>query len=128
MYTTLSSISKGNLLLDLRIVNSKVFPRFGMNKNFKKTLFTGDLRLGITLAVILIPLAIAYKIIAKLPSVYNLYSEIFLYGLSVFSSSNTVLVWTNGANHFRNVLISSEEVETFPKISILKFDIQLFWK
>ena len=99
-----------------------------MNKNFKKTLFTGDLRLGISLAVILIPLAIAYIIIAKLPSVYNLYSEIFLYSLSVFSSSNTVLIWTKGGNNFRNVLISSEEVETFPKISILKFDIQLFWK
>ena len=98
-----------------------------MDKNFKKTLFTGDLRLGITLVVILIPRAIAYKIIAKLPSVYNLYSEIFLYGLSVFSSSNTVLVWTKSANHFRNVLISSEEVETFPKISILKFYIKLFW-
>tara|TARA_S200000501_G_scaffold220964_1_gene207335 strand:+ start:5112 stop:5279 length:168 start_codon:yes stop_codon:yes gene_type:complete len=55
-----------------------------MDKNFKKTLFTGDLRLGITLVVILIPRAIAYKIIAKLPSVYNLYSKIFLYGLSVF--------------------------------------------
>ena len=98
-----------------------------MDKNLKKSLFTGDLRLGITLAVILIPLAIAYKIIAKIPSFYNLYSEIFLYGLSIFSSSNSVLVRTKGANHFRNVMISSVEVETFPKISILKFDIQLFW-
>ena len=63
-----------------------------MDKNFKKTHFTGDLSLGITLAVKLIPHAIAYKIIAKLPSVYNLYSEIFLISLSVFLSSNTVLV------------------------------------
>jgi SulP family sulfate permease len=53
------------------------FPFLHWLPNYKKTDFSKDLVAGLTVAVILIPQAMAYAMIAGLPPVYGLYAAIF---------------------------------------------------
>lgn len=55
----------------------KILPFLQWLPNYKKTDFSKDLVAGLTVAIILIPQAMAYAMIAGLPPVYGLYASIF---------------------------------------------------
>lgn len=57
-------------------VFSRLFPIFKTLTGYNKALFLNDLTSGITVAVLVVPQAMAYAIIAGLPPIYGLYAAL----------------------------------------------------
>ncbi len=70
-----------------------IFPLFGWLKDYQRDTFISDLMAGIIVAIMLIPQAMAYALLAGLPAEYGLYASIlplFLY--SLLGSSRSLAV------------------------------------
>jgi len=56
--------------------SERIFPLAGTLRQYDRSMFRGDLTAGITVAIMLIPQAMAYAVLAGLPPVYGLYASI----------------------------------------------------